>query len=172
MRSPGCAAWVMSHSTSEQSVTARADTIYGGAGPDGIGVTTGLGVFPSTGSDVIFGGARGDFIFDGGGADTIHGGPGTDDVLLADDGIHDIVVCGPGHDQVWGATPARQLLPAVKRSTSGSPDAALTPQVGQSCWASRLSRPTLVASAAISDRARTRRWCGWCPRAPGSKLTT
>jgi Ca2+-binding RTX toxin-like protein len=73
------------------------DSLYGGAGFDGI---TGF-----VGSDVIFGGAMGDgFLFDGAGADTIHGGLGNDTVYLAVDGSLDIVICGPGHDAVWGAT--------------------------------------------------------------------
>ncbi len=53
---------------------------------------------------MLLGGATGDYLFDGPGADTIHGGLGDDYVVLAEDGTPDTVTCGPGKDQVWGAT--------------------------------------------------------------------
>jgi Ca2+-binding RTX toxin-like protein len=73
------------------------DTLYGGAGGDGLS--------GGAGSDVIFGGRMADsLILDGRGADTIYGGLGNDNVILEKDGAPDTVTCGPGEDEVWGAT--------------------------------------------------------------------
>jgi hypothetical protein len=45
-----------------------------------------------------------DLLIDGRGADTIYGGPRGDTVILEKDGTPDTVTCGPGKDEVWGAT--------------------------------------------------------------------
>jgi Ca2+-binding RTX toxin-like protein len=82
-----------------------ADTIRGRGGQDGIA--------GGAGSDVIFGGSTGDFLLrDGDGTDTIHGGLGDDYFDLAKDQTRDTVTCGPGHDQVWGATPGENTIAA------------------------------------------------------------
>jgi hypothetical protein len=56
------------------------------------------------GDDTIYGGAGADLLVDGSGADTIYGGLGNDGFVLEEDGTPDTVTCGPGRDEVFGAT--------------------------------------------------------------------
>jgi Ca2+-binding RTX toxin-like protein len=97
------------------------DTVYGGAGRDGI--------IGGAGSDVIFGGSRGDFLLrDGPGADTVYGGLGNDTVVLVKDGTPDTVICGSGHDQVFGATPINTVAADCEEVHVGPPGCRGLPQ--------------------------------------------
>jgi hypothetical protein len=64
--------------------------LVGTAGPD---VLAGRG-----GNDIVYGGPGNDSLNGGGGHDRLYGGTG-DDHLFANDGVRDIVDCGPGRDE-------------------------------------------------------------------------
>ena len=72
--------------------TNRADALSGGTGDD---VLRGLG-----GPDTLSGGPGEDDIYGGSGRDNISGGTGKDFINDGNDGVKDVIDCGPGTDTV------------------------------------------------------------------------
>ena len=118
------------------------DTLYGGAGGDGLS--------GGAGSDVIFGGRMADsLILDGRAADTIYGGLGNDNVILERDEAPDTVICGPGEDEVWGATSENTVASDCEEVHVKQPTCACEPH--------RIAMPPAAAEPArdrVTDTSR------------------
>ena len=116
----------------------RASCLFGGTGSDSLYLGAGGGValgeagrdllVGSPKSDALAGGGSGDVILGGAGNDVLRGdaatdamdaGPG-DDAIVADDGLPEVVACGPGSDTVF-ADRSDVLLDCEKWRLTGRP---------------------------------------------------